>query len=111
MSCPFLKSLPSTFVRNYTPHLVKQYAQHCPGMKQRGISTIGSVLAAPNRSDPKVQASFPFLKEIDHEIFKHESIEGKSQLLNIFLKNSNRIVAKTKKVPVLGTSEKVAPHN
>ena len=77
MSCPFLNRLPSNFVRNYAPLLVKQYAQHCPVIKQRGISTIGSVLAAPNRSDPRVQASFPFLKEIDHEIFKHESIEGK----------------------------------
>ena len=79
MSCPFLNRLPSNFVRNYTPLLVKQYAQHCPAMKQRGITTIGSVLASPNRSDPKVQASFPFLKEIDHEIFKRESIDGKAK--------------------------------
>ena len=63
------------FVRNYTPILVKQHAKQLYSvMKQCGISTFESVLAAPNRSDPS-------FKEIDHDIFKNESINGNKCLL------------------------------
>ena len=66
MTCPFLNRLPTNFVRNYAPALVKQYIKQCPAMSHRGFTSI---------SDPKAQASFPYLK--DFELVKHHD-EGES---------------------------------
>jgi len=53
MPCPFLSRLPSTFVRNYAPSLLKTYAEHCPIASQTVASSLAgqpaSPLAAPAR--------------------------------------------------------------
>jgi len=48
MPCPFLSRLPSTFVRNYAPNLLKTYAEHCPIASQ----AVASSLAAGQTSTP-----------------------------------------------------------
>jgi len=40
MPCPFLSRLPSSFVRNYAPSLLKTYAEHCPIASQAVASSL-----------------------------------------------------------------------
>lgn len=51
MSCPFLTKLPTTFVKNYWPYLVKNYGPSCPvvtsGIVQHHSTFVGDVTKCP----------------------------------------------------------------
>lgn len=72
MSCPFLNRFPPNFLKNYAQPLVKQFIQQCPVMGHRGITTFGEM-----KSNPKLQASFPFLKEIDLDVHVTKPADSK----------------------------------
>ena len=60
MPCPFLTRLPSTFVKNYAPALMKQYMDQCPimsGHQARGLFTKSVTKDAP------LAATCPFVKD------------------------------------------------
>ena len=75
MSCPFLNRFPPNFLKNYAQPLVKQFIQQCPVMGHRGIGTFGEMKS--KSSDPKLQASFPFLKEIDLDVHVTKPADSK----------------------------------
>jgi 5-aminolevulinate synthase len=65
MPCPFLTRLPSTYVRNYATALMKQYAEQCPYLSKRGITSSSSFIQDHIVPNAGTSTTCPFLKEMD----------------------------------------------
>lgn len=99
MSCPFLSQLPSTYVRNYFPNLLKTYGQWCPAIvntpvnlsRSTSSSTVGDFTKCPFLNNKQTGLIKPASREVENDIIelskkpiqanKHlDEINGKNKL-------------------------------
>jgi hypothetical protein len=77
MPCPFLSRLPTAYVKNYGPALVKVFADQCPVAKRTAATFQHSAASAPVAE--KIESKCPFLqKESDSAAAKTEGLVKKA---------------------------------